>query len=430
MHNKPYALKLVQDKINGLNNYSYSQISSLTGFTKRHLIRLSQKLNKKDIDSILVHGLINKPSNNSPSDKEIEFIKNFKNKYPVISITQFQDIYHEDVVCNPNMAKIVKENNLKVRSYSFYESLYEKFHWIKPIAHRCFNKEYDSHPLREPSPQRGILIMIDGTPHDWFQNGRKSSLHLAIDDATGETLCGWFMPTECLEGYVHMLEILVTKYGIPENIYCDKHTILISPIDGNLTNFGHMCEDLGINIIAANTPQAKGNVEKWNNTIQNRLRNDIKRYGINSIEELNVFFNDFYCNYLYEKYAYEPKENETAFVPLVNTDLSNILCIRDTRTILNGNMFSWKNNYYQILDQDNSIKLIYKGTEIQVFENVLTKKVKVKYYNIFYETKKIEGHRQDPVKREQMRIDNQKQLEQVLKERDERLKARANKVSS
>ena len=430
MHNKPYALKLVQDKINGLNNYSYSQISSLTGFTKRHLIRLSQKLNKKDIDSILVHGLTNKPSNNSPSDKEIEFIKNFKNKDPVISITQFQDIYHEDVVCNPNMAKIVKENNLKVRSYSFYESLYEKFHWIKPIAHRCFNKEYDSHPLREPSPQRGILIMIDGTPHDWFQNGRKSSLHLAIDDATGETLCGWFMPTECLEGYVHMLEILVTKYGIPENIYCDKHTILISPIDGNLTNFGHMCEDLGINIIAANTPQAKGKVEKWNNTIQNRLINDIKRYGIKSIDELNIFFNDFYCNYLNEKYAYEPKENETAFVPLVNTDLSNILCIRDTRTILNGNMFSWKNNYYQILDQDNSIKLIYKGTEIQVFENVLTKKVKVKYYNIFYETKKIEGHRQDPVKREQMRIDNQKQLEQVLKERDERLKARANKVSS
>ena len=166
------------------------------------------------------------------------------------------------------------------------------------------------------------------------------------------------------------------------------------------------------------------------NKIKTYKNNDIKRYGIKSIDELNVFFNDFYCNYLNEKYAYEPKENETAFVPLVNTDLSNILCIRDTRTILNGNMFSWKNNYYQILDQDNSIKLIYKGTEIQVFENVLTKKVKVKYYNIFYETKKIEGHRQDPVKREQMRIDNQKQLEQVLKERDERLKARANKVSS
>ncbi len=131
--------------------------------------------------------------------------------------------------------------------------------------------------------------MIDGTPHDWFQNGKKLSLHIAIDDATGELLCSWLMPTECLEGYVHMLEILVTKYGIPENFYSDKHTILISLKDGNLTNFGHMCEDLGINIIAANTPQAKGKVEKWNNTIQNRLINDIKRYNIKSIDELNIF---------------------------------------------------------------------------------------------------------------------------------------------
>ena len=422
MHNKEYALKLVQDKMNGSNNYSYSQISSLTGFSKRHLIRLSQLISKKDIDSVLVHGLINKPSNNSPSSKEIEFIRNFKNQYPLISISQFQDIYHEDIIWNSKMSKIVKDNNLKVRSYSFFENLYRKEGWKSPVKHKFFNKDYETHPLREPSPRRGILIMIDGTPHDWFQNGKKFSLHLAIDDATGECLCGWFMPTECLEGYVHMLEILVTKYGIPENIYCDKHTILISPIDGNLTQFGMMCEDLGINIIAANTPQAKGKVEKWNNTIQNRLVNDIKRFNIKSIDDLNIFFNDYYCNYLNQKYAYEPKEEETSFVPLDDIDLSNILCIRDKRIILSGNMISWNNNYYQILDKDCSIKQIYKGTEIQVFENVLTKIIRVKYYGIFYDTKQIEGHRQDPVKREQLRIDNQKQLEQVLKERDERVK--------
>ena len=166
MHNKEYALKLVQDKINGLNNYSYSQIANLTGYKKLQIVGFSNQLKEKDIDSILVHGLTNKPSNNSPSPKEIEFIKNFKNKYPVISISQFQDIYHEDVIWNPEMKNVVKENNLKVRSYSFYESLYEKFLWIKPIKHKCFNKEYETHPLREPSPQRGILIMIDGTPHD------------------------------------------------------------------------------------------------------------------------------------------------------------------------------------------------------------------------------------------------------------------------
>ncbi len=109
MHNKEYALKLVQDKLNGLNNYSYSQIGSLTGYTKTQIYRLSKLLNKKDIDSILVHGLTNKPSNNSPSPKEIEFIKNFKNKYPAISIQQFQDIYHEDIIFNKKWLKLLKK---------------------------------------------------------------------------------------------------------------------------------------------------------------------------------------------------------------------------------------------------------------------------------------------------------------------------------
>ena len=423
MHNKVYALKLVQDKINGLNNYSYSQISSLTGYSKMQIIRFLNQLKEKDIDSILVHGLTNKPSNNSPSTQEIEFIRNFKNQYPCISIQQFMDIFHEDIVFNPKRIKIVKENNLQKRSYSFFENLYRKEGWKSTVKHKCFNKEYERHPLREPSPRRGILIMIDGTPHDWFDNGRKSSLHIAIDDATGELLCGWFMPTECLEGYVHMLEILVTKHGIPENLYSDKHTILISPIDGNLTQFGQMCEDLGINIIAANTPQAKGKVEKWNNTIQNRLVNDIKRFNIKSVDELNKFFNDFYCNYLNQKYAYEPKEEESCFVPLDNSDLSNILCVREERKMLDGNVVSWKNNYYQIINEDGSIKPIFKGTKLLVYQNVLTKVIRVKYYNHFYNTIQIEGHRQDPVKREQLRIDNQKQLEQVLKERDERVQA-------
>ncbi len=80
------------------------------------------------------------------------------------------------------------------------------------------------------------------------------------------------------------------------------------------------------------------------------------------------------------KYTYEPKEKESAFIPLDNIDLSNILCIRVERTILSGNMISWNNNYYQILNINNSIKQIFKGTKVKVFENILTKVVRVKYY--------------------------------------------------
>ena len=264
MHNKEYALKLVKDKLNGVNNYSYSQIAIITGYKKLQIIRFSKLINEKDINSILVHGLSGKPSNNSPSTKEIEFIKNYKNQYPIISIQQFMDIYHEDVIFNAKMEKIIEENFLKQRSYSFFEHLFKKEGWSSPIKHKEFAKNYVSHPLREPSPRRGILIMIDGTPYDWLRNGKKFTLHLALDDATGEILCGWFMPTECLKGYTMLLYLLVKNYGIPENIYSDRHAILIPIKEDGSTHFGCICNDLGINQIAALTPEAKGKVERMN----------------------------------------------------------------------------------------------------------------------------------------------------------------------
>ena len=158
--------------------------------------------------------------------------------------------------------------------------------------------------------------------------------------------------------------------------------------------------------------------------------NDIKRFNVKSYEELNKWFNDYYIGYLNSKFAYPPKEEDIHFVPLDNTDLSNIICIREERKILNGNVISYSNEYYKIIDTDNSVKTFYKGTNLTVYKNILTKVIKVKYRNKFYNTIKVPGHRIDSEKREQIKIQNQKQLEQVLKERDERLKARANKVSS
>ena len=430
MHNKEYALKLVQDNINGNNTYSYSQIAALTGYSKKQIYRLHSLIVKKDIDSIIVHGLTNKPSNNSPSQKEIEYIKNFKNQYPIISISQFRDIYHEDVIFNPKKKKIVEENHLKKRSYSFFENLYDQEGWVSPIKHKDFAKNFTNHPLREPSPKRGILIMIDGTPHDWFENGKKFSLHLAIDDATGEILCGWFMPTECLEGYAMLLFLLLTKHGIPENIYSDRHTILINPKEGELTQFGLICKDLGINQIAALSPEAKGKVERLNQTLQNRLLNDIKRFHIQTYSELNQWFNSYYKNYINKKFAYQPKEKEKAFVKLGKTDLEYILCTRYERTILDGCVISYNKHYYQVIAQNDELKPIYKGTKIMVYENILNHHIYVKYYNKFYATKVLEDRMSLSEKRKITKVENQKILEQVLNERDERLKARANKVSS
>lgn len=227
MHkDKKKALELLKRKINGELIITYNEIEQQTGYGKRQLIRLSKEIEKKDIDLLLVHGLSGKPSNNSASPTEIEFIENLKNQYPICSISQFQDIYNEDVIFNPEMKDIVKQYGPVERSESFFQQLYKKEGWKSPIKHKCFTGDKDIHSLREPMPRRGILIMTDGTPHDWFSNGKLFSLHLTLDDATGEILSEWFMPTECIIGYCYAFKIMFEKHGIPQCIYSDRTAIL------------------------------------------------------------------------------------------------------------------------------------------------------------------------------------------------------------
>ncbi len=409
---------------------TYAEITFQTGYKERQLIRLSKELKKKDIESMLVHGLTNKPSNNSASNQEIEYIKNFKKQYPIISISQFQDIYNEDVIFNLDKLEDVKKYNLKQRSESFFQQLYKQEGWISPVKHKCFVSDKKVHSLREPSPRRGILIMTDGTPHDWFQNGNPFSLHMTLDDATGEILSGWFTKNESQLGYCYAFKIMFEKYGLPQSIYADRTTILWDSKEGELTQIGRMLEELGIELIYANTPQAKGKIEKMNNTIQNRLLNDIKRFNITTYDELNKWFNSFYINYINHKFSYDPAEEESEFIPLSNTDLSTIMCIKHIRTILNGNMISINNGYYIPIDKDGNDFIFYKETKVEVWQDVFTLTVRISKNGNVYDTRKVPGHRIDPIKREQKRIQNQKDLEKVLRERDERLKARANEVSS
>ena len=267
--------------------------------------------------------------------------------------------------------------------------------------------------------------MTDGTPHDWFGNGQKFSLHLTLDDATDEILSGWFMPTECQLGYCYAFKIMFEKHGLPQAIYSDRTTILWNQKNGELTQVGRMLDELGIELIYANTPQAKGKIENKNKVVQNRLLNDIKRFNIKTYDELNKWFNDYYISYLNKKFSYLPLEEETDFIPLDNTDLTKIMCIKVDRKILNGNMISINNEYYIPINSDGSDFIFYKGTTVEVWQDVFTGKVRIFKNNKIYNTRKIEGHRVDTKKREQKRIEEQKQLEVLLRERDERLKARA-----
>jgi hypothetical protein len=139
--NKQYALELLKQKINGEKIISYSQIATLTGYTKVHIIRLSKEIENKDIESMLINSNTGKPSNNSASNLEIQYILNFKKQYPNISISQFMDFYHEEIIFNPSKLEDVYNYNLKQRSYSFFENTIFRDNNIKsPRKHKRFKR--------------------------------------------------------------------------------------------------------------------------------------------------------------------------------------------------------------------------------------------------------------------------------------------------
>ena len=113
MKNKKYALQLIKEKINGSRIITYEQIAELTEYSKRQIITFSKKIENTDIDSLLIHASKGKTPNNAASTSELEYIKEFKKQYPNISISQFMDIYHEDIIFNPNKLEEVYKFNLK-----------------------------------------------------------------------------------------------------------------------------------------------------------------------------------------------------------------------------------------------------------------------------------------------------------------------------
>ena len=346
---------------------SFSNLADITGYSKRQLIRLANELKDKPPDEVLIHKNTGRVPTNSACKSEIDFMIKLKVKYPVITIAQFKDIVDEDYIDEPLKGWYVKHYHLKKRSYSWYQSLFHKMNWKSPIKHKKAKGISRPFTIRTPRPRRGELVQLDGTPHDWFNDGNKLCLHLAVDDATSEILAGYFTQNECLYAYCQLMVIILKKHGVPEAVYSDKHQIFKSQ-DETMTNFGFAMKDLGIEMIYANTPQGKGRVERMNLTGQNRLINDLKRFNVsNDIDKLNKWFNDFYIDYLNSKFSYPPYDPNDAFVEIMDGqyDYNSLFSLRFTRTIDKNSSFSFNNHIYAPVD-DKTGEIIYIRKDVKV----------------------------------------------------------------
>lgn len=246
-----------------------------------------------------------------------------------------------------------------------------------------------------------MLVQIDASPHEWIIGGNSFDLYGAIDDATGEVLALYFTPNECMEGYFEIVRQTITNQGIPLSFYCDRHTIFISPNDGkltiedqlqgktvNLTQFGRAMDELGINIIKAYSPQAKGRIERLWGTLQSRLPVEFKIRGIDTIEAANALLAEFIVKYN-NKFSVEPEDPNSAFRDLdLSIHLDHILCIKEERTIIERSAFSYGGKYYQLFKNDKIASALPKAKLTVLTSSKIG--VKAIYSDVVYDTRELD----------------------------------------
>lgn len=237
------------------------------------------------------------------------------------------------------------------------------------------NKKHQRHhPMRDRRPRVGELVQIDGSPHDWFE-GRapKCTLIVFIDDATSQLLDLQFYPAETTQAYMASLRRYLKRYGRPVALYSDRHSVFTvnkeDAVSGEqLTQFGRALKTLDIEGIPANSPQAKGRVERANQTLQDRLIKEMRLAGVSNMEEGNALLSA-YMEKHNSKFAVKPASDEDAHRPLLHRDneLDLIFSIHHRRKLSKNLSLQYNNTVYHI--HIKGIGYAMRGATVTVCES-------------------------------------------------------------
>lgn len=256
----------------------------------------------------------------------------------------------------------------------------------------------EAHPRKPRAKYFGELIQMDASAIFWFNN-MYTTLHLAVDDSTGAVVGAYFDYQETLNGYYNVLKQILEKYGIPNSFLTDNRTIftyrsISNPTDEHdaYTQFAYACKSLGISISTSSIPQKKGRIERFNQTFQNRLPQELRTAQIKTIEDANKFL-ESYIDKFNKRFSLHRNNIASVFEKQPSFEKINLtLAVLATRKFDNGSSIKFNNKYYQAVTANES--MIYnfrKGTEalvIKTFDNRLFVTVEEKIYLL----KEVDSH--------------------------------------
>ena len=226
---------------------------------------------------------------------------------------------------------------------------------------------------RQRMPREGMLLQLDGSPHDWLENrGPRLTLLLSVDDATGTVPGALFRPLEDTRGYFLLLQSIALQYGIPLAVYTDRHAVFqplrLPSAKGGLSQFGRALREMGVQHILALSPEAKGRVERANGTFQDRLVAELRLAGARTLHEANRVLQEFLTRFN-TRFGVPAAQPGSAYRPLApELDLAGVICFKERRMVARDNTITYQGRTLQLLPGNGGLS--HAGALVEVQERL------------------------------------------------------------
>jgi len=301
--------------------------SRLLGLSQRQIYRILKRV-KSEGSKGIVHKLRGRKSNRGyPEELKGKIIRIYRKQYSDYGPTLFTEMlieYH-----NISLNRETVRNWLRQRSIT-----------------TSLRKKRPHRRKRERRSCLGELLQFDGSYHDWFEGrGAECCLLNCVDDATGRVYLKFALSENTQDVLLTMWEY-VNKYGIPRSIYTDRASVYYAR--GKLTDFGRAMKQLNIELIIAKSPQAKGRVERFNRTLQDRLIKALRREGISNIAEANKYLQKNFIREFNQRFAVNPELSDVHRTAK-DYKLEDIFCYKTYRQVRNDYTINLNGGYIQLL---------------------------------------------------------------------------------
>lgn len=265
--------------------------------------------------------------------------------------------------------KLVEADKIRISRESVRKIMIEEGLWTPRRK-----KKEQVHQMRERRACFGELVQIDGSDHAWFEGrGERCTLLVFIDDATGKLVQLWFVEEETFFAYCEAARRYFEREGKPVAFYSDKHgvfrvnTAQPQGTTSGLTQFGRAMQELDIQIICANSPQAKGRVERANQTLQDRLVKELRLRNLSTIEAANAYLEEFREDFN-RRFAVPPRSTHDAHRPLLPTENLDRIFTRQRFTALSKNLTLQYNKIIYQIQTDRPTYALHKAP-VMICEN-------------------------------------------------------------